>query len=402
MNVIIKPSTACGHITAPPSKRMAHRNLICGGLSADSKISNIARSEDINATLRCLKALGAQIEEHGDCVQIGGLDPAAANPTAPLYCHESGSTLRLMVPLCLLSRNPIRLTGTPRLMERPLGVYADLCKKAGLQFKQDGTTLTVCGPLKSGRYTVPGDVSSQFISGLLFALPLTEGDSVIEIDGNVESISYIDLTIKALADFGITVRRPTENQLHIPGGQVYKPRQLAVEGDYSNAAFLEAFNLFDGSVTVDGLDDASLQGDRVYRLLFDHLASGDVSPIDLTDCPDLAPILFAVAAAKNGGVFTGTARLRFKECDRAAAMQAELGKCGIPVAVEENRVIVHAAPLHAPISAVDGHNDHRIVMAMSVLCSLVGGEIADAQVVAKSYPDFFSGLFALGIEVLET
>lgn len=398
MNVIIKPSTARGRVTAPPSKSMAHRALICGALSAGSVIANVARSEDINATLRCLAALGAQVEQDGDIVRIGGLTPATAAPTAPLDCHESGSTLRFMIPLCLLSDKPVTLTGAERLMQRPLGVYADLCAAAGLRFEQSDNTLTVCGPLSGGRYEVPGDVSSQFISGLLFALPLAKEDSVLTITGKAESLSYIDLTLKALTDFGIVLYR-TADAILIPGGQTYRPRTTAVEGDWSNAAFLDAFNLLGGDVTVEGLDENTSQGDRVYRELFARLDAGEFSPIDLADCPDLAPILFAVAAAKHGGIFDGTARLKIKESDRAAAMQAELAKCGIPVAVENNRVTVHKAALHAPDSIINGHNDHRIVMAMSVLCSLVGGEIAGAEAVTKSYPNFFDDIIKLGIQV---
>ena len=398
MNITINKSIARGDITAPPSKSMAHRALICGALSAGSEIRSIARSEDIKATLRCLSTLGAHIEEDGETVRIGGLDPTVAVPTAPLDCAESGSTLRFMIPLCLLSDNPVTLTGATRLMQRPIGVYADLCAGADLRFEQGENALTVCGKLHGGRYNVPGNVSSQFISGLLFALPLAKEDSVITITGQVESLSYIDLTLKTLTDFGIILYRMGDAIL-IPGGQTYRPRQTAVEGDWSNAAFLEAFNLFGGNVTVDGLDEYSPQGDRVYRELFSRLCRNDASPIDLTDCPDLAPIFFAVAAAKDGGVFEGTARLKIKESDRAAAMQAELGKCGVPVTVEDNRVIVHKAPLHAPNGVIDGHNDHRIVMAMSVLCSLVGGEIAGAEAVTKSYPNFFDDIKKLGIQV---
>lgn len=398
MNVIITPSKARGRIPAPPSKSMAHRALICGALSAGTTVTNVAYSDDIKATLRCLTALGARAEESGDTIDIGGLSPAAIPQNATLDCGESGSTLRFMIPLCLLSDTPVTLTGAERLMQRPLGVYADLCAATGLQFHQSGNALTVCGPLKGGRFAVPGDVSSQFISGLLFALPLAEADSVIQITGKAESLSYIDLTLKTLTDFGIRLFRMGDAIL-IPGGQTYRSDTYAVEGDWSNAAFLDAFNLFGGDVTVEGLDTCSPQGDRVYREHFVKLARRDPAPIDLADCPDLAPILFAVAAAAGGGVFENTARLKIKESDRAAAMQKELAKCGVPVTVEENRVIVHDAPLHAPDSIIDGHNDHRIVMAMSVLCSVLGGEIVDAQAVAKSYPTFFDDITKLGIQV---
>ena len=398
MNVIITPSTARGRIAAPSSKSMAHRALICGALSASSTVENVAFSEDIRATLRCLAALGAQVEQDGDKVRISGLRADNIAPSAPLDCGESGSTLRFMIPLCLLSDKPVTLTGSERLMQRPLGVYADLCAAAGLRFEQQGNILTVCGPLKGGRFAVPGDVSSQFISGLLFALPLAAEDSVIQITSKAESLSYVDLTLKTLTDFGIRLFRMGDAIL-IPGGQVYQPCDAAVEGDWSNAAFLDAFNLFSGDVTVEGLDACSPQGDRVYRECFVKLARRDPSPIDLADCPDLAPILFVVAAVAGGAVFENTARLKIKESDRAVAMQQELAKCGIPVTVEDNRVIVHDAPLHAPDGVIDGHNDHRIVMAMSVLCSIVGGEIAGAEAVAKSYPTFFNDIAKLGIQV---
>ncbi len=400
MRIHIHPSTARGRITAPPSKSMAHRLLIGGALSGGSEIRALAWSEDIKATLRCLEALGAHIRLDGDTVHIGGLTPASATPTAALDCNESGSTLRFLIPLCLLSSQPTTLVGAPRLMQRPLGIYETLCREKGLTFHQDDTALTVCGPLGGGVYTVPADVSSQFISGLLFALPLAAQDSEIRLTGQPESLSYIDLTLKALQNFGITVTHTTDNRLLIPGGQTYQPRTLTVEGDYSNAAFLEAFTLFAGDVTVDGLDAKSRQGDRVYHTLFSRLTAGDTTPIDLTDCPDLAPILFAVAAAKGGGVFTGTARLKLKESDRAAAMQAELAKCGIPMTVEENRVIIHPATLTPPTAPIDGHNDHRIVMAMSVVLSLVGGDIDGAQAVTKSYPTFFDDIRTLGIQAV--
>ncbi len=400
MRMHISPSVARGRIAAPPSKSMAHRALICGALSDGSDIRTLAWSEDIKATLRCLTALGAQVAVDGDTVRIGGLKPANAAPQTPLDCGESGSTLRFLIPLCLLSAQPVTLIGAPRLMARPLGVYEALCREAGLTFHQDNTTLTVCGPLGGGSYTVPADVSSQFISGLLFALPLARGDSELRLTGRAESLSYIDLTLKTLGEFGIVIDRPATDRFIIRGGQPYRAHTYTVEGDYSNAAFLEAFNLFGGEVTVDGLDGDSRQGDRVYRTLFPRLAAGDRAPIDLTDCPDLAPILFAVAAAKGGGVFTGTSRLKIKESDRAAAMQAELAKCGIPVTVEENRVIIHPAALTPPTVPIDGHNDHRIVMAMSVLLSLVGGDIDGAEAVAKSYPTFFDDIRKLGIKAV--
>lgn len=398
MTVTITPSAAKGRIYAPPSKSMAHRDLICAALSAGSTVKRVDYSDDIKATLTSLAALGADVKLDGSTVCIGGLDPFVPKQPERLYCHESGSTLRFLVPLCLLSGKKTVLSGKERLFERPLGIYENICKKQGLYFESGKSSLTVKGVLNSGKYEVAGNISSQFISGLLFALPLLQGDSIIDITGALESASYIKLTLKALGDFGIRVTRTDETTFLIPGAQRYKPRELAVEGDYSNAAFLESFNLFGGNVMVEGLSEESFQGDKVYREHFKTL--NERSPvIDLADCPDLAPILFAVAAAKNGGVFTSTARLRLKESNRAVTMQQELAKFGIKVIIEENRVIVEKGELHRPVGKLLGHNDHRIVMALSILCSVTGGTIIGAEAVNKSYPGFFDDIKSLGVNL---
>lgn len=243
-----------------------------------------------------------------------------------------------------------------------------------------------------------GNISSQFLTGLLYALPLLPEDSRISITTAVESRPYIDMTLRALAAFGVKAAWEDEQTLVIPGGQSYAPREVWVEGDWSNAAFPDALNLFGSSVVVEGLDESSLQGDRVYRTYFAQLASGSPT-LHIGNCPDLAPILFAVAAALHGGTFTGTARLRIKESDRAAAMAEELSACGVTVTVEEDSVTVSPIGLHAPTRPLCGHNDHRIVMALSVLLSLLGGEITEAQAVRKSYPTFFADLKRLGIKL---
>ena len=398
MIINIKAGTAEGCIKAQPSKSMAHRSLICGALSKESEISGISFSDDIKATLSCLEMLGAKVQVNGDTVKIGGLNPFDPHIKGKLFCNESGSTLRFLVPLCLVSQKEICLNGTERLFERPLDVYKHLCQSAELEFCTDKTSVTLKGPLKSGKYAVEGNVSSQFISGLLFALPLLVGDSIIEITGAAESLSYIKLTLKTLDDFGIKVTIADEHTLLVPGSQHYRNCNITVEGDYSNSAFFAALNSLGGNVKIEGLPENSFQGDRVYKELFIKLCEGGAQ-IDVSDCPDLAPILFALAAAKSGAVFTGTARLKLKECDRAAAMKEELAKFGIPVIVEENRVVIENAQLHAPSVILDGHNDHRIVMALSILCTLTGGKIDGAQAVDKSYPAFFRDLAELGISV---
>ncbi len=403
MTATIVPSKASGRIYAPPSKSMAHRQLICAALSSGSVIGRVDFSDDIKATITSLAALGADVKIDGSTVNIGSLDPF--NPTQPekLYCHESGSTLRFLVPLCLLSDKKTVLSGKTRLFERPLTVYEDICRESGIFFQKSDTSLTLKGRLKSGIYKVEGNLSSQFISGLLFALPLLPEDSVIDITGNLESASYIKLTLKSLGDFGIRVTRRDETTFLIPGNQTYKPRNLDIEGDYSNAAFLDAFNLFGGNVMVEGLSTDSFQGDMVYKEHFKSLIERNPK-IDLSDCPDLAPILFSIAGAKNGGVFTGTKRLKLKESDRAEVMREELAKFGIKLIIEENSVTVKSENFHRPIGKLNSHNDHRVAMALSVLCSVTGGTILGCEAVNKSYPSFFEDIkkLGIGVETVET
>ena len=392
----IQKGTAEGTVTAPPSKSMAHRLLIGGALSGGSTVKGIDRSDDIAATLSCLRALGANIRESGDTVTLGGMDCFSAG-SVDLDCNESGSTLRFMIPLCLLADEKITLRGSERLMNRSLSVYRDLCKASGMTFRVSAQSVTVKGRLQPGTYTVKSNISSQFISGLMFALPLLDGDSEIKMIGGIESEPYINMTVKALAEFGVRISRLDENTFFIKGNQRYKKKKLTVEGDYSNAAFLEAFNTIGGTVSVEGLSENTTQGDAVYREFFEKIEKEHPS-IDLADCPDLAPVLMALAAAHNGAVFTGTRRLKIKESDRGEAMLEELRKFGIKVICEENRITVKKGKLRAPELPLSSHNDHRIVMALSVLCTLTGGEIYGAEAVKKSFPGFFEALGKIGIE----
>lgn len=398
MKVTINKGTAFGRVVAPPSKSMAHRYLICGALSEESVISGISYSADIKATLSCLEGLGANVEICGDTVKIGGLYLENTIKSDKLFCNESGSTLRFLIPLCLLTNKKITLMGSERLFERSLSVYEDLCKAQNIDFSKQQKSVKVCGKLSAGKYSVRGDVSSQFISGLMFALPNLTNDSLIDITGALESGSYLGLTVKALADFGIRISRIDEHTIYIKGGQRFKNRKLTVEGDYSNAAFFAALNTLGGNVAISNLKKNSCQGDMVYKELLENLYDGRPS-IDVSDCPDLAPILMAVAAAKNGAEFTGTKRLKIKESDRAATMAEELLKFGCKVDVKENSVTVHKCKLKTPTLPLYGHNDHRIVMAVSVLATLTGGTVYGAEAVEKSFPDFFLKLASLGIDL---
>ena len=400
MIVSIEKSTAFGEILAPPSKSMAHRCLICGALSDKSEIINIDFSEDIKATLSCLEALGAKVEVEGNTVKIGGLMSSKKIKSNELFCNESGSTLRFLIPLCLLKNEEITLRGTERLFQRDLSVFETICASQGIDFVKSKNSVTVKGLLSNGRYTVRGDISSQFISGLMFALPLLLGESIIDITGKSESSSYLNITLKTLGDFGVRISKIDENTMYVKGSQSYKNRNLTVEGDYSNAAFFDAFNLIGGNVAVKGLNEDSTQGDKVYKEFYPLLLKGKPE-IDISDCPDLGPVLMALAAALNGAVLTGTHRLKNKESDRGMAMAEELSKFGCKVDVEEDRIEIFPCKLQKPILPLSGHNDHRIVMAVSLLCTLIGGKIYGAEAVSKSLPDYFERLKKLGIKLKE-
>ena len=395
----IKPSKGRGIMEAPPSKSMAHRLLICAGLSeGKSVIEGVSSSEDMKATLDCLAAIGAKYEIEGEKVTLTGADIRNIPENAVLRCRESGSTLRFFIPICLLDGKTFTFTGSEKLLSRPLSVYKEIFEKQGIYFEASADKISLGGKLKSGVFEIPGNISSQFITGLLFVLPLLEEESKIKLIPPVESRSYINLTLEALSVFGIKVEWQDENTLFINGGQNYKATEAKVEGDYSNAAFFEALNLLGSEIEITGLEPKSLQGDKIYEKYFPLLEKGEKN-IDISDCPDLGPILFAVAAAKNGGTFTGTKRLKIKESDRASAMAEELSKFGTRVTVNEDSVIIDASEFHAPSETLSGHNDHRIVMSCAVLSTLTGGKIEGAEASRKSLPDFFERLKKLGFEV---
>ena len=395
----INVSSASGTVTAPPSKSIAHRLLICAALSdGTSKIYNIARSQDISATIDCLTALGAEFTPCEDFIAVKGLDISNIKGSVIANCRESGSTLRFMIPLMLLTEQNCCLTGSDYLFTRPLSVYEEIAQNNNFKFIKSNNGIELQGKLKSGTYEIEGNISSQFISGMLFSLPLLDGDSYIKINGKFESRPYVNLTVDALKQFGVVVEFINDNEIFIKGSQVYKATNATVEGDYSNAAFYEAFNMLGSDIRIDGLNPESYQGDKVFFEYFKRLKE-DSPTLDITDCPDLAPILFAVAAYFNGAVFTGTKRLKMKESDRAEVMKTELQKFGAQITVNENSVVIKKSKLYKPNEILNGHNDHRIVMALSVLLSRFGGKIKGAEAVNKSFPDFFEKISSLGIGV---
>ena len=376
---------------------MAHRYLIGAALCGETcRLSGFDYSEDILASIDCLRELGAEITIQGDCVTVNPNGfMKAENPV--LACRESGSTLRFFIPLSLCLGREVVLQGSQRLLERPLGIYEDICREKGFAFEKKENAVKLCGRLNRGHYQIRGDVSSQFITGLVFALLYLGGESSIEIVPPFESRSYVNLTLSALKAFGADVDFVDDYHIVIRKSQMHAYCGR-IEGDYSNAAFLDAFNHIGSNVQVSNLKTDSLQGDRVYRDYF-RLISEGTPTLDISDCPDLGPVLFALAAMKNGAVFTGTDRLKAKESDRGMAMHEELKKLGGGLIFGDNVITVPKQELADQGEVLSGHNDHRIVMAMSLILSRIGGEMGDAQAVRKSYPGFFEDIKRLGAKV---
>ena len=397
MIATFKPCRLAGTAEAPPSKSMAHRYLIGAALSGKvCTLSGVDYSEDILASIDCLKALGANVTTNSDRVTV--VPHSFMQTEQPvLECRESGSTLRFFLPLALCLGTPVTLRGSQRLLERPMDVYESLCQEQGFLFRRTSSSITVCGNLKSGNYVLRGDISSQFITGMIFALLYLGETSSIRILPPFESRSYIDLTLSALRSFGADVAF-TDAYTIVIGKAQWQAFSGRIEGDYSNAAFLDAFNYLGSNVTIGNLRPDSLQGDRIYKDYFRQISDGSPT-LDISNCPDLGPILFALAAMKNGAVFTGTDRLKAKESDRGMAMHEELQTLGGGLIFGSNIITVPMQQLQYRNTVLNGHNDHRIVMALSVILSRIGGSIKGAEAIRKSYPGFFEDIQKLGAEV---
>lgn len=407
-------------IQAPPSKSMAHRSVLCAGLARGiSNIDNLEYSQDIKATLAGVAQAMAKVrtEEHSARIEGRG---GFATLLKPVFCGESGSTLRFFIPVFSLTGQEVVFTGAGRLFDRPMGVYQELFDSQRLRFLQTAQDITIKGAISPGEFTIPGNVSSQFISGLLFALPLLYKDSVVRITPPFESRSYVELTLSVMEDFGVHARWSEEepDTLLIPGNQVYHNRSYTVEGDYSQAAFFAVLGAVRGGVRITGLRPDSRQGDAAIldilrRCGADFRQEADgitfvkseltATEIDLADCPDLGPILMVLGCFCKGTTrIVNAGRLRLKESDRIAAMEEELRKFGARISSTENEITIEGTSLSIP-GLLHGHNDHRIVMSMAIcaLCAGFTATIEDAQAVNKSWPDFFAVLAKTGAETEE-
>ena len=394
----IYKSKAKGEIVARASKSYMHRALIGAALSrGETVIENIAESEDITSTTKCLEAMGADFTFSGTTVKVNGAPPDGKLKNLSLFANESGSTLRFLIPLSLLYSENVEFTGSKRLLERPQTVYEDLFPGKNCFINRNSEKITVGGSLKGGIFECRGDISSQFLTGLLFTLPLLNEDSEIKLTTPLQSSPYIDLTLEILNEFAIKVERPDDRTFKIKGNQNFKATTLYCEGDWSNAAFLDAFNLLGGNVILDGLKEKSTQGDKIYRKYFEELKKGTPT-LDIRDCPDLAPILMTMASVLNGAVLKGTSRLKIKESDRGEVMKAELSKFSADIIVLSDEIIIKKADLTTPTEILCGNNDHRIAMSLAVISSVFGGVIENAECVNKSYPLFFEDCEKLGIK----
>ncbi len=406
MTVTITPAPLAGALRVPPSKSQAHRVLIAAALAdGESRIRNLAHSQDIDATRRCLGELGAEFEETGDGLLVRGIGASAMSPLARmahphLDCGESGSTLRFLIPVALAVRGGGVFTGRGRLMERPLTPYFDLFDRMGIAHELTDGVLTVQGLLEPGEYKLPGNVSSQFFTGLLFALPLLGGPSAIVPTTALESEGYIAMTCQVLERFGIvtaaTMSLPP--QYHLAGGSVYAPQDVTVEGDWSQAGFWYAAQALGFDVTPTGLDPESLQGDRVIAEQFELLTGpGDVD-LDVSQCPDLVPPLAAMAALRPGRtVLSNAGRLRIKESDRLTAVATTLNALGAKVTEGPESLTFQGVDALTG-GTVDSFGDHRIAMMAAVAAARSKGPVTvtNAQAVEKSYPDFWRDYEQLG------
>lgn len=395
----IKKSKASGKVIVPPSKSYAHRLLIAAALTNKKCcVTNIELSNDINATINCLETLGKKVTFDNNKVIVETLKNFNELDDVLIFdCLESGSTLRFFIPLALTLGKTVIFKGTEKLISRGISVYEEICAKQNIKVIMEQNQITFNGLLKPDTFNIPGNISSQFITGLLFALPLLDSDSYVNITTNLESANYVDITLDVLRLTGIEIVN-IDNRYIIKGSQEYQVSNFIVEGDYSNAAFLDALNYLDGNVELIGLKENSIQGDKIYKKYFKLLSCG-YTEIDLQNAIDLGPILFVMASIFHGAHFINTKRLKIKESNRINDLALELNKFGINVEEYDNEVIIKKQELQKPTEILTGHNDHRIVMSLSVLLTLTGGYIIDEDAVKKSYPRFFEDLKQIGIEV---
>lgn len=402
-SIKIMPRKLSGVVYAPPSKSAAHRAILCAALSSGkTKISNLSYSDDITATLEAMTLLGAEISIQNDCAVISEICKAKELNNIEIDCNESGSTLRFIIPVALAIGGKFSVTGKGRLMQRPLDDYFKIFEKDGISYTKKDDSLHLCGKLKGGKYELSGDVSSQYITGLLFGLSMLSADSEIFITTPLESAPYVEMTIDVMSKFGVKIEKSSDlRHFKIKGGQKFSATDYEVEGDYSQAAFYFVANAIGSNVDVCGLSENSYQGDKEILTIIDAMKKDEKQhTIDVSQIPDLVPVL-AVLATQTEGVtnIVGAKRLRMKESDRLSAISTELKKLGANIEEKEDSLTIYGkTQLHG--GEVDSHNDHRIAMSLAIASTVATDKIIihGAESVAKSYGDFWEKFNSLGGE----
>lgn len=415
--VSINPKSLKGEIKIPPSKSMSHRAIICAALAeGKSVVSNLIFSKDIEASIGAMEALSAKFTRGEDFLEVEGIKEIK-NKEATIDCNESGSTIRFMIPIAAALSAKASFVGQGRLVERPLDLYAEAFEKKNMAYNYSGRLpFEVNSQLKSGRYQIRGDVSSQFISGLLFALPLLDGKSQIDIIGKFESKAYVDLTLSALADFKIDIKKGEKNSYIIEGSQKYIAKDYRVEGDYSQGAFWLVAGCIGEGLLCKDLNSSSLQGDKevvdiLKRMGADiEISKNEISIsrsdtkgtiIDAAECPDLIPVLCVLAALSEGEsrVINGQ-RLRIKESDRIKSTVSELSKLGADIVETEDGMIINGKKM-LDGGQVSSWNDHRIAMALAIASIRCKDKVVidGSDSVSKSYPNFFEDFASLGGDI---
>lgn len=413
-SVTLFPCSLDGKVKVPPSKSLSHRALICAALSnGESRITNFVYSEDTLATIGALESLGVKFDKLKNEVIVTGIKKLKLK-SKEVYCNESGSTIRFLIPLFSLTNKEVHFTGEPGLMKRPQAIYEKIFSEDQNTFTQQDNAIVVKGSIKARNYIIKGDVSSQFFSGLMFALPLLEEDSEIIIDGVLESKSYVDLTIDTLSCFGIIIKE-TETGYFIEGNQKYKEVDYHVEGDYSQAAFYLVGGIIGGHIQVKDIPHTSSQGDMAVvdiiqsmkgKIIFTEngytaVKSNTVGRvIDVQDCPDLGPIISLLAALSKGTTkIVNAHRLRLKESDRIESTVTTLKQLGANIRTDgDDIIVVGKKSLDGPGGTFNSFNDHRIAMMLGIASSRCETPITitQADCVNKSYPHFFDDLKSIG------
>lgn len=424
MNILeLTPSKLSGKINTPPSKSISHRAIICAALSeGQSKLQNVLVSDDIEKTIDGMKALGAEIVEIAEKNSINKnyiINGGIHDRECMIDCKESGSTIRFLIPISLSKHRKVKFIGSGRLSERPLDTYYQIFDSQGIEYITENRKLPlkINGALKSGKYYLRGDISSQFISGLLFTLPLLEGNSSIDITTQLESEDYIYMTIDMLKKFNVEIKYDT-GVFYIEGNQKYKAADICVEGDFSQGAFWMVAGTLGAKIELENMPLNSNQGDKVIIELINSMggniiSDGDklhISPakthgrkIDVSQCPDLVPILAVLAAVSEGSTeILNAGRLKLKESDRLEAITTELNKIGANIRAYDDKLYIEGVD-RLTGGTVEGWNDHRIVMALAIASIVCENKlyIEGSEAVAKSYPSFWEDFKKLGGVVSE-